>query len=79
MMNGETLSGVPAVMTQLLVAAAMFFPTIGVLLTRLITKEGFKNAWIRPNIKGNVKPYLVAYFGPSVLTILGTLLYFVIL
>lgn len=78
MMKGETLSGVPAVMTQLLVAAAMFFPAIGVCITRLVTKEGFKNAWIRPNFKGNMKVYLLAYFGPGILTILGTVLYFVI-
>ena len=78
MMSGETLSGVPAITTQLLVAAAMFFPAIGVLITRIVTKEGFKNAWIRPNIKGNVKAYLLAYFGPAVLTILGAILYFVI-
>lgn len=78
MMNGETLSGVPAIATQLLVAAAMFFPSIGVLITRVITKEGFKNAWVRPNIKGNVKVYLLAYFGTSILTVLGAILYFVI-
>ena len=78
MMRGEALSAGPTVMTQFLVAAAMFFPAIGVLITRLITKEGFKNAWIRPNIKGNVKTYLLAYFGPGILTILGTLLYFMI-
>lgn len=78
MMNGETLSGVPAVMTQLLVAAAMFFPAIGVLITRIITKEGFQNAWVRPNIKDNIKNYLLAYFGPAVLTVLGAMIYFVI-
>ncbi len=78
MMNGETLSGVPAIATQLFVAAAMFFPSIGVLITRLTTKEGFKNAWVRPNIKGNVKVYLLAYFGTSILTVLGAILYFVI-
>ena len=78
MMSGETLSGVPAVATQLLVAAAMFFPAIGVLITRIVTKEGFQNVWIRPNIKGNIKAYLLAYFGPSILTILGVVIYFVI-
>ena len=78
MMNGETLSGVPAVITQFLVAAAMFFPTIGVLITRLVTKEGFQNVWIRPRFKGNIKNYLLAYFGPGVLTILGAIVYFVI-
>ena len=78
LVQGEALSGVPAVMTQFLVAAAMFFPAIGVLITRMITREGFKNAWIRPNIKGNVKTYLLAYFGPGILAILGTAFYFII-
>lgn len=64
--------------TTLLIAAVMFFPAIGVLLTRLITKEGFKNAWLRPNFKGNIKTYLLAYFGPSILTFLGILVYFLI-
>ena len=76
--KGQNLSGVPAMATQLLVAAAMFFPAIGVLLTRLITKEGFKNCWIRPNFRKNIKIYLLAYFGPGILTILGTFLYFLI-
>ena len=78
MANGETLSGVPAVATQLLVAAAMFFPAIGVLLTRLITKEGFQNAWLKPNFKKSIGAYLLAYFGPGVLTVLGAGLYFLI-
>ena len=65
-------------LTTLLIAAAMFFPAIGVLLTRLITKEGFKNAWIRPHFKGNIKTYLLAYFGPGILTLLGTACYFLI-
>lgn len=64
--------------TTLLIAAIMFFPALGVLLTRLITKEGFKNAWLHPHFKGNIKTYLLAYFGPGVLTLLGTALHFII-
>lgn len=76
--NGENIHvGLQAVMT-LLIAAVMFFPAIGVLLTRLITKEGFQDAWIRPNFKGNIKTYLLAYFGPGILTLLGCLVYFLI-
>lgn len=62
----------------LLIAAIMFFPSIGVLLTRLITKEGFKNSWIRLNINENVKTILLAYFGPSILTFLGIIVYFIV-
>ena len=61
-----------------LTAVLMFFPAIGVLITRLITREGFKNAMLRLNLKGNVRYYLIGWFGPFVLTLLGTLLYFVI-
>jgi len=76
--NGETLNGVPAMATQLLVAAAMFFPAIGVLLTRLLTKEGFKGSLLKPNFKKNIRYYLLAWFGPGILTIAGAALYFVI-
>ena len=48
--NGEALHSIPSIATQLAVAAAMFFPAIGVLLTRLVTREGFKNAWLNPHI-----------------------------
>ena len=65
-------------LTTLLIAAIMFFPAIGVFLTRLITKEGFKNSFMKPNFKGNIKTYLLAYFGPGLLTLLGTGLYFLI-
>ena len=63
---------------QILMAACMFIPAIGALLTRLITKEGFQNAMLMPRFKGNIKIYLLAYFGPAVLTVLGSVLYFLI-
>lgn len=76
--NGETLNGIPALATQLLVAAAMFFPAIGVFLTRLFTKEGFKNAWLKPNLKKNIRYYLLAWFGPGILTFAGAAIYFLL-
>lgn len=76
--NGEPLNGVPALATQFLVAAAMFFPAIGVFLTRLVTREGFKNAWLKPNLKNNIRYYLLAWFGPAVLTFAGMGIYFLL-
>lgn len=76
--SGEALTGIPALATQLTVAAAMFCPAIGVLLTRLITKEGFKDAWLKPNLKKNLRFYLLAWFGPSVLTFAGCAIYFLL-
>ena len=76
--NGEALSGVPALATQLVVAAAMFFPAIGVMLTRLFTKEGLKAAWLKPNLRKNLKYYLLAWFGPGILTFAGMGIYFLL-
>jgi len=75
--SGSVFQGMEELKT-LMVVPVMFFPAIGVLLTRLITKEGFKNAWLRPNFKGNIRTYLLAYFGPGVLTILGAVIYFLL-
>ena len=76
--NGASLDGVPAVATQLLVAAAMFFPAVGVLLTRIFTKEGFKDAWLRPNLRNHLRFYLLAWFGPAILTFAGMGVYFLL-
>ena len=77
-LNGESLSGVPSIIAQLMTAAVMFFPAIGVLLTRLVTKEGFKDSWLKLNLKKNLKTYLLAWFGPGVLTLLGMIVYFLL-
>ena len=76
--NTDNVRSGMSTLTTLLIAAIMFFPAIGVFLTRLITKEGFKNSFMKPNFKGNIKTYLLAYFGPGILSLLGTVLYFLI-
>ena len=43
-----------------------------------IDEEGFKNAMLHLNLKGNVRYYLIGWFGPMVLTLLGTVIYFVV-
>ena len=63
---------------QMLVGLVMFIPALGVLLTRLITKEGFHNAMLRPNLKGHIRYYVMAWFGPVLLTVLGAVVYFLI-
>ena len=76
--DGATHNSVPTVEQQLLTAAAMFIPALGVALTRLITREGFSDHWLKPHFKGNLQTYLLAWFGPVVLTLLGTGLYFLL-
>ena len=61
------------------IAAAMFAPAIGVLITRLITGEGFKNCVIKPYpLKKSLPWFLVAWFGPSVLVLIGVVVYFML-
>lgn len=59
-----------------LTAVLMFFPAIGVLITRIVTREGFKNSMLRLNLKGNVRYYLIGWLGPMALTLIGTIIYF---
>ena len=73
-----TLPQEELVVNTSLTAVLMFFPALGVLITRLITREGFKNAMLRLNLRGNVRYYLIGWFGPMVLTILGAVLYYAI-
>lgn len=65
-------------LSVVILAGAMFTPTLSNLLTRLITKEGFKNMYLRPHFKGHVKAYLLIFFGPSVLLFLSGAFYFLI-
>lgn len=58
--------------------AAMFVPALSSVLTRLITKEGFGNMYLRPHFKGHMRDYLLVYFGPTVLLFLSGAVYFLI-
>lgn len=61
-----------------ILAVAMFMPALSNVLTRLITKEGFKNMYLRPHFKGHMRDYLLLYFGPTVLLLLSGAVYFLI-
>lgn len=61
-----------------IVMAGMFVPALCSLLTRLITKEGFGNMYLRPNFRGHLKQYLLVYFGPTALLFLSGAIYFLI-
>lgn len=50
----------------LLGCVSMLFPAIGNFLTRIITKEGFKDSCLKFNLKGNIKYYLIAVLLPVV-------------
>ncbi len=67
------------VTAQLLTSVMMFMPAVGVILTRLFTKEGFRNHYLTWTWnKANMKYYLFAWVGPAVLTLLGGAVYFLV-
>lgn len=71
--------GGPGMVQTFAIAVAMFFPALGVLITRLITGEGFKHCVIKPYaMKGSLPWFLVAWLGPTVFIALGVIVYFCI-
>lgn len=57
----------------------MLTPTIANILTRLITKEGFKNCYLKFNFrKTTAKYYLLGWLGTEILILLGGLLYYLV-
>ncbi len=65
--------------STLLVSSAMFLPAASVLLTRLLTREGFRDSCIVPKTGRRSIPYfLLGWFGPVLLTVLGAVVYFLV-
>lgn len=78
LISGDNPLGSPVVM--LAVGAGMLFPALGVVATRLITGEGFRNVWIKSKrFKGTGKYYLFGWFGPMVLVAIGGAIYFLLI
>ena len=66
--NGNAIAG------QLVMAAMMFVPTLGVLLSgSRLSGMGWKL-----QIRKNMKVILIAWFGPAILTAIGAALYFLV-
>lgn len=61
-------------MFQVLLSLAMFAPLLAVLNAKIPLK-GMR--W-RPKLKGKIKYYLAAWFGPVIFTVLGAALYYVV-
>ena len=67
-------NNVNAVFGRLIIAAMMFVPAIGVLLSG----NSLRDMGWKPQIRKNIKNILIAWFSPIVLTAVGALLYFLI-
>lgn len=58
------------------VMCIMLVPAISTVVTRIITKEGFVNLHIKPNLKENGKIYALAWVLPVLFIIAGAAIYF---
>lgn len=66
-------------LSRFLLTVVMFFPALSVLLTRLITKEGLKDSMLMPkNGKRGMPYFLIGWFGPTLLTAMGAVVFFLI-
>ena len=59
-----------------LLVLAMISPALANVLTRWITKEGWKDTYLKVNFKQNRRYWLIAWVGTPLLLIIGTILYF---
>lgn len=73
-----TLGGLQNPMARIVLACCMLIPAISAVITTFVTKEKFKDVWIKPNFKGHIKYYLIAWFLPMLLIILGAVAYYLI-
>lgn len=76
--SGPVVVGMPTV-SQLLVGLGMFCPALGVLVTWLVFRK--KQPFcvpIRPHFRGNGKWYVAAWLAPALLTLAGSVLYFLV-
>jgi len=79
-MYNQVMLGLGSEITlTMLIAAVMFFPSLGVIITRIITKEGFKQANIKPQqLRKTFQYYLLGWFGPMLLIAFGAAVYYLI-
>ena len=71
--------GTPITLALVLLAIpVMWSPAIGNILTRIITKEGRKNTYLRPHFKRGWPYWLAAWFLPGILTLVGMSIFFLL-
>jgi membrane protease YdiL (CAAX protease family) len=56
----------------------MWGPAIAHIITHLVTKMGWKDAMLKPNLKKGWPFWLIGWFGPGLLTLLGAAIFFVL-
>lgn len=70
------LSGLQAIL--ILALWYMLGPAYANILTRLFTREGWGNLWLRPHFRKGWVSWLIAWFLPAILVVAGAAVYFLI-
>jgi len=65
-------------LASLLMTATMFAPAVGNIATRLITREGWSNTLLRPNLRRGWPFYLAAWSLPLMAIIVGGAIYYLL-
>ncbi len=60
----------------LMAGPVMMAPALAHLLTRLITREGWQGARLHPRLKHTWRTWVIAWFGPGLLIIVGMIVFF---
>ena len=76
--DSPKLAGNISLALVLLATTYMGAPALANLLTRIITREGWQNAFLKPKFKSGWRYWLAAWFGPGLLTIAGAFVFFLI-
>ena len=75
----QLVPGTPITLAFVLVSVGfMWSPALAHILTRVVTREGWRKSYIRPNFRRGWLYWLAAWILPAVLTILGAALFFII-
>ncbi|MBN1812781.1 MAG: CPBP family intramembrane metalloprotease [Anaerolineae bacterium] len=62
----------------LLTVGYMWSPALAHILTRLITREGWRGVTLRPQLRRGWLYWIIAWFTPAAMTVLGAILFFAI-
>jgi membrane protease YdiL (CAAX protease family) len=68
----------PGSWSTLVLLASMAAPALAHLLTRLVTREGWKNLYLSPHFKSTWGKWLLAWFAVPLLVLSGTVLFYVL-
>ena len=60
----------------LMATSYMFAPALAHILTRLVTREGWQGLWLKPRFKKAGRFWMIAWFLPGLLTVLGAAAFF---